>query len=115
MECWHWCRGGGGHDWNHETKTGTEAIDNWRTYCPEHGSQIVKSLLGSTDDESTSGPQRRESSLEESPSDDHEIETRGGDNEFPFSFYDEGDLGNLGSTLAMALEAQKDFEDMSIL
>jgi hypothetical protein len=50
-DCSHWCRGNGngGHDWSHEIKDGGVALDSFRLFCPEHGAQIVKSILDGPD------------------------------------------------------------------
>jgi hypothetical protein len=116
MECWHRCRGGGGHDWCHESKTGTEQIDSFRLFCPQHGAVVATQILeGTYRDQSTGGQTGRKEIMAQSQSDAQEIEAGSSDNEFPLVFEDTEGLGREKGLLSLALLAQQDWEELQVL
>jgi hypothetical protein len=69
MKCYHWCRAGGGvgHEWDHYC-LGTEQIDPYRLYCPEHGAEIAAQIMtGQFDDPTRAREQGRQEILGATP------------------------------------------------
>jgi len=118
MECWHWCRSGGGHDWCHQTKTGTEQLDNFRLFCPTHGAAVASQILGigHVDDTRTSSPiSVSGADTEPSTPNGEDRETRGNCDRFALACGAEAEAGGVRSALSVAFAAADDLYELQVL
>jgi hypothetical protein len=118
MECWHWCRSGGGHDWCHQTKTGTEQLDNFRLFCATHGAAVASQILstGTVDDTRTISPTGVSGTdAESSRPHDEDREAGRVRDRFALACGAEAEAGGVRSALSVAFAAADDLYELQVL